>query len=306
MGQVFAFANMKGGVGKTTASVLFAETLAKAGRSVLFVDLDAQASASYAIAGYDGLKSAAGARRNLCGFIENCLGEDSFQPLDAFIEKGASRLEDCGPLDLVQSHPDLRLVERSYLRDAVRRSRVFTPIEQSLQEARRPLFDELRRISAFYAAVVIDCPPGVSLFVEAGVSAADVILCPTTLDPLATLGLETFVDRFYLGDWLAEELSGLGRDRPPLRILLSRVEPNDPRQGAERARVDALLDLPAWKAANLRLLPEAIEASSILAGAFSDPDLTRSFSERYGDFTTRAAKVAAAVGNAAATDRDAA
>ena len=306
MGKVFAFANMKGGVGKTTASVLFAETMAKAGRKVLFVDLDAQASASFAIAGYDGLKSAATARRNLCGFVESCLSEEGLQPLDGFIQRDASMLEDCPGLDLVQSHPDLRLVERTHMREALRRSRVFTPVERSLQEARRPLFEEIRRLSANYDVVVVDCPPGVSLFVEAGVCAADVILCPTALEPLATLGLETIVSRFYLGEWLGEELASLKRPRPPLAILLSRIDLKDPRQAEERARIDALLRMSDWAEGGIALASEAIEASPRLAGAFADPDLTRTFRERYGEFEPRAKAIAACIEQASAAARAAA
>lgn len=306
MGQVFAFANMKGGVGKTTAAVLFADTLAKQGRKVLFLDLDAQASASFAIAGYDGLKAVAGARRNLCGFLENCQGEDRFRPLDGFIHRNASTLDDCRSVDLVQSHPDLRLVERAYLSDALRRSRVFTPVEQSFQSARRPLFDEIRRLAASYDAVVVDCPPGVSLFVEAGVAAADVIICPTALEPLATLGLETIISRFYLGAWLRGELTAFGRSLPRLRVLLSRVDASAPRQAVERDRVDALLLQPSWTEANVSLLDEAIEASSVLAGVFSDPDLTRSYEERYGVFSERAHAIAAGIENDAAAARSAA
>lgn len=40
------FYNFKGGVGKTTISVLAADHLSRAGKKVLLIDLDAQASAT--------------------------------------------------------------------------------------------------------------------------------------------------------------------------------------------------------------------------------------------------------------------
>ena len=46
MGKVFALANQKGGVGKTTTAVNVAACLAEAGASTLVVDLDPQANAT--------------------------------------------------------------------------------------------------------------------------------------------------------------------------------------------------------------------------------------------------------------------
>ena len=46
MGKVFALANQKGGVGKTTTAVNVAACLAEAGARTLVVDLDPQANAT--------------------------------------------------------------------------------------------------------------------------------------------------------------------------------------------------------------------------------------------------------------------
>lgn len=295
MGKVFAFVNMKGGVGKTTAAVMTAETLARHGKTVLLVDLDAQASASYAIAGFDGLVAANAEKRNLCGYLSSTLALARRPRIEDYIQVGASNLAECEGLDLLASHPDLRLVEREHARAAIKAAGMLTSLDKAQQKARAPIFEELQKLARRYDAVIVDCPPGVSLYVEAGVFSADAIICPTAPEPLATLGLETIVARFYRSEWLLSEMSALGRRTPSFRILFSRVGAGDPRHRAEIDRIVTLVEKLDWADDDIAVLDEEIETSPDLARAFEDPDLQRPYAARYGSFAARADDICGAI-----------
>src|SRR5207249_5054722 len=82
MTTIYAFANQKGGVGKTTSAVNVAAFLADAGQRVLLVDLDAQGNATACL----GVE-----RFALPSSIYNCLTEE--MPLaDVTLPTAVSRL----------------------------------------------------------------------------------------------------------------------------------------------------------------------------------------------------------------------
>ena len=88
MGKVFALANQKGGVGKTTTAVNIAACLAEAGASTLVVDLDPQANAT------SGLGQAAN-------------GTSTYDLLDGAPLDDVAHATQFENLDLVPSRPEL-------------------------------------------------------------------------------------------------------------------------------------------------------------------------------------------------------
>src|SRR5512132_84694 len=124
-GRVYAFANQKGGVGKTTTAVNLAACLAEAGERALVVDLDPQANAT----------SGLGMRAN---------GTSSYDLLD-----GAPLAELAKPtafpnLFLVPSKPDLA----GATVELTRHSDGETYLRQALASA-----------TGDYSFVFLDCPP---------------------------------------------------------------------------------------------------------------------------------------------------
>ena len=156
MSRIYALANQKGGVGKTTTAVNLAACLAEAGERALVIDLDPQANAT----------SGLGMRAN---------GTSSYDLLD-----GAPLAELVHPtafanLDLVPAKPDLAgaVVE---LCGPLRR--------RALSRPRR-----LPRGSDRYDFVFLDCPPSLGPLTVNALAAADRVLVPVQAEYYALEGL---------------------------------------------------------------------------------------------------------------------
>jgi chromosome partitioning protein len=157
-GKVYAFANQKGGVGKTTTAINLAACLAEAGERALVVDLDPQANAT----------SGLGMRAN---------GTSTYDLLD-----GAPLAELAKPtrfenLFLVPSRPELAgaAVELSQRDDGDRY------LAEALQHAEG--FD----------FVLLDCPPSLGALTVNALAAADRVVVPVQTEYYALEGLAQLV-----------------------------------------------------------------------------------------------------------------
>src|SRR6201999_3849195 len=151
--KIVAVTNIKGGVGKTTTAVNLAYLCAATGRHSLLWDLDPQGAATYTLRCEP--VAHASAKKLVTGKLD--LPE-------VLVPTGYERL-DVLPADFSYRNFDVHLSERKH------------PTERLLRMSR-----SLREV---YAALFLDCAPGISLLSENVLRAADAVVVPLLPTPLS-------------------------------------------------------------------------------------------------------------------------
>ena len=161
-GRVYAFANQKGGVGKTTSAVNLAACLAEAGERALVIDLDPQANAT----------SGLGMRAN---------GTSSYDLLDGAPVGELAKQTAFKNLFLIPSKPELA--------------------GAAVELSRHPDGEGFLAASladADFGFVLLDCPPSLGPLTVNALAAADRVIVPVQAEYYALEGLAQLMQSINL------------------------------------------------------------------------------------------------------------
>jgi chromosome partitioning protein len=164
MGTVYAIANQKGGVGKTTTAVNVAACIAEAGYETLLVDIDPQANATVGL----------GVAKDIVPNVYDVLmGEASAEA--ALTPTSIERM--------LPSSPDLAGANVELPRQA---------------GSERRLRDGLAAIRDRFAFTLLDCPPSLGPLTVNALVAADRVIVPVQTEYFALEGLAGLLDTLAL------------------------------------------------------------------------------------------------------------
>ena len=164
MAKIIAFANQKGGVGKTTSCVNLSTALHQLGKRTLLVDCDPQGNATTGM----------GVKKNRSPNIYDLLiydvpSEDCVQHTDWGDIIPGGRTLAAAVLDLVDRRDREKILSRS-----------------------------LRRLYTDYDYIFLDCPPSLELITVNALTAADSVLIPMQCEYYALEGLADLIGSIRL------------------------------------------------------------------------------------------------------------
>ena len=152
---IYALANQKGGVGKTTTAVNLAACLAEAGQRTLLIDLDPQANAT-------------------SGLGERANGTSSYDLLDGATAAELASTTRFENLELIPARHDLAGVAAEL---------------SNRGASERYLAEALRGATDHYKFVFLDCPPSLGPLTVNALAAADRVLVPVQAEYYALEGV---------------------------------------------------------------------------------------------------------------------
>lgn len=280
MAFFLAVANRKGGVGKSTISVMIAHAAAVwGGQRVLLLDLDSQCNASLILLGGQGWSEARKANQTIADYFYDLFDGNNPTPKDYLVHGVGDVGGPNGRPASISVLPGSLLLEDIQGELFMREANQGNDPELIGQRVRGKLERLLKRFAGDFDMVILDCAPGLSFAALAALRAADKVLVPFRPDYVSQLA----VDRVAL---LIEEkrnlddLEEIPFDQRRYTCLANYVR----NIGPERVLVDEIADLHP-------MLGTQLPQRDSIANAFDWVGQRRSMEQKYGDSLEDARKL---------------
>lgn len=234
MARIFAVANQKGGVGKTTTTVNLAAALVKHGQRVLLVDLDPQGNATMG-----------------SGIDKRSVASTVYQVLIGQAAVAEARvLSEAGGYHVLAANRELAGAEVELVQLENREGR--------LKEA-------LAVVDAEYDFILIDCPPSLSMLTLNGLCAAHGVIIPMQCEYYALEGLSDLVNT------IKQVHAKLNRDLKIIGLLRVMFDPRSTLSQQVSAQLEAHFGGKVFAAIIPRNVRLAEAPSHGLPGVVFDP-----------------------------------
>ena len=184
--------NLKGGVGKSTLTMILGEFLAfRYSKRVLLIDMDAQANLSYCMIPDHQIEAQNRSGRTTYhllrdGFIDRDLDIEQYitdPPLVVSNVARSSMLDARTDIHMIVSTPNVSQLDEDLMKMWDDGESMPRHVRQTLERAIEPALDR-------YDYILVDCPPGLSLFSSAALIASDYYVSPIIPEPLSLQGVD--------------------------------------------------------------------------------------------------------------------
>lgn len=197
--NIAAIANLKGGVGKSTTTLMLADGLAYYfGANVLVIDLDPQANSSQMLLTEKGLQMAFNHGKGVVQLIDQLI-KGKTPSFSNIILPNAVTLEELrlaeekdrrsGWISILPSHPIVRLkemeLEEWFYPQGITPTQLSKKIAEHFQAA-------LETIIPLYDVILFDTPPYLSPLARAALTVAGTYVTPTLADSVSIWGTKQF------------------------------------------------------------------------------------------------------------------
>jgi len=189
--KIVSIINLKGGVGKSTLAMVLGEFLVfRYGKKVLLIDMDAQGNLSYCMVPAHQIETQERNARTVYHLTRAHMAGNSVDvaqfithpPLVVSNIARSAAMNYPGVIDMIVSVPAVAELDEDLLRLWETGQPMPSRLRVSLAEALEPARDK-------YDYVLIDCPPGLSLFSSAALMASDYYVSPIIPEPLSLQGV---------------------------------------------------------------------------------------------------------------------